>query len=383
MNLREITLDRRQELRKVPDKLAFLQLERDDGGTVLDVSEGGLRFETFAPVHQNGPVHFWFSLNLRDRIEAWGELVWTNAARKSGGLRFLRLSEEARAQIREWISRPSSREAPGEEFLRQPVATDAPARVSAGEPDAVARFVSKARPQHATFLSGAEAAGVSSTLFPISRKVEATGELVPMSRYLSAKRRQLIFGLLLGVGISATVAVSAIKYSNYRHDNKVLGKASAELTAQRSAGEVLPPVATGPSAASAASADIFFSGKQKKGAARDHTPGNQAAAIDGHSSPLAPEPTASDPSARTPHQLHLRGNDSQQKASRTPLQLWASVQSGNSKAAVALADLYIKGEGVPQNCNQARVLLLFASEKRNAEAIKRLQELDKTGCPLN
>ncbi len=86
---------------------------------------------------------------------------------------------------------------------------------------------------------------------------------------------------------------------------------------------------------------------------------------------------------RTPHQPHLNGNDSQQKTSGTPQQLWASVQSGNSKAAVALADLYIKGEGVPQNCNQARVLLLFASEKRNAEAIKRLQELDKTGCPLN
>src|SRR5260370_10232683 len=84
---RNMTLDRRQEFRKVPDKFAFLQLEQDDGGTVLDVSEGGLRFETFAPVHQNGPVHFWFSLNLRDRIEVWGELVWTNAAKKSGGLR--------------------------------------------------------------------------------------------------------------------------------------------------------------------------------------------------------------------------------------------------------------------------------------------------------
>ncbi len=67
----------------------------------------------------------------------------------------------------------------------------------------------------------------------------------------------------------------------------------------------------------------------------------------------------------------------------TPRQLWASVEAGNSKAAVALAELYIKGEGVPQNCDQARVLLLVASEKRNAGAIKRLEELDKTGCPAN
>src|SRR5436189_6205694 len=100
MNLRNVDLNRRQKLRIVPNELVFLQLERDDGGTVLDVSEGGLGFETFAPVSQNGPVHFWFSLNLRDRIEAWGEVDWTNAARKCGGLRFLRLAEEARKQIR-------------------------------------------------------------------------------------------------------------------------------------------------------------------------------------------------------------------------------------------------------------------------------------------
>jgi TPR repeat protein len=67
----------------------------------------------------------------------------------------------------------------------------------------------------------------------------------------------------------------------------------------------------------------------------------------------------------------------------TPAQLWNAVQSGNSNAAVTLANLYIKGEGVPQNCQQARVLLLVASEKRNAAAIKRLQELDqdKGTCP--
>src|SRR5260370_1046997 len=83
------------------------------------------------------------------------------------------------------------------------MATNTAARIGASEPDAVARFVSKARPQHAAFLSGAEGAGVSGTLFPNLRKVEASGELVPRHRYLSAKRRQLILGLLLGICISA------------------------------------------------------------------------------------------------------------------------------------------------------------------------------------
>jgi TPR repeat protein len=65
-----------------------------------------------------------------------------------------------------------------------------------------------------------------------------------------------------------------------------------------------------------------------------------------------------------------------------PNQLWGEVQAGSSKAAVELAELYIKGDSVPKNCQQARVLLLTASEKRNTAAIKRLRDLDKGSvCP--
>src|SRR6266700_227325 len=159
MNLRNVNLDQRQDFRKVPDRFAFLQLEEDDGGTVLDVSEGGLRFETFAPVQQNGPIHFWFSLNLRERIEAWGEVVWTSATKKRGGLRFLRLSEEGRALVRECISQPSVQEAPNGEFSRWGAAKEMPARMGVREADAIARFVSKAPPRQ-------EAAAVGQAIPP-------------------------------------------------------------------------------------------------------------------------------------------------------------------------------------------------------------------------
>jgi len=59
------------------------------------------------------------------------------------------------------------------------------------------------------------------------------------------------------------------------------------------------------------------------------------------------------------------------------------VQAGDTDAAVVLAERYMQGDGVPQNCLQARVLLLAASEKKNAAAIKKLEDLDKTGCPPN
>jgi TPR repeat protein len=78
-----------------------------------------------------------------------------------------------------------------------------------------------------------------------------------------------------------------------------------------------------------------------------------------------------------------RSESKRVKNSATPQQLWGSVQAGNSNAAVTLADMYLNGDGVPANCDQARVLLLIASEKNNQEAIRKLRDLDKTGCPTH
>ena len=65
----------------------------------------------------------------------------------------------------------------------------------------------------------------------------------------------------------------------------------------------------------------------------------------------------------------------------TPDQLWEAVQAGDAKAAVALADLYLRGDGVPMNCAQARILLQFAAQKNNPEGMKKSRDLDKSGCP--
>jgi hypothetical protein len=52
--------------------------------------------------------------------------------------------------------------------------------------------------------------------------------------------------------------------------------------------------------------------------------------------------------------------------------LWKSVAKGNPEAPVKLANMYIKGDGVPQNCEQALVLLRSAAAKENAAANSRL-----------
>jgi TPR repeat protein len=60
--------------------------------------------------------------------------------------------------------------------------------------------------------------------------------------------------------------------------------------------------------------------------------------------------------------------------------LWKSVAKHNGQATVLLSDLYLKGQGVPKNCDQARVLLYSAARKGVAGAGERLRNLPAFGC---
>ena len=59
--------------------------------------------------------------------------------------------------------------------------------------------------------------------------------------------------------------------------------------------------------------------------------------------------------------------------------LWKATAKGNPDAPVRLADMYIKGDGVPRSCEQAVVLLKTAAIKDNARACNRLASLFATG----
>ena len=60
--------------------------------------------------------------------------------------------------------------------------------------------------------------------------------------------------------------------------------------------------------------------------------------------------------------------------------LWKSMGKHYGPAMVALADLYLKGDGVSKNCDQARVLLDSAALRGVAGAGQRLRNLQAFGC---
>ena len=59
--------------------------------------------------------------------------------------------------------------------------------------------------------------------------------------------------------------------------------------------------------------------------------------------------------------------------------LWKATAKGNPEAPVRLADMYVKGDGVPRSCEQALVLLRAAADKGNAQARARLAQMNNSG----
>jgi hypothetical protein len=200
--------------------------------------------------------------------------------------------------------------------------------------------------------------------------------LVPVERHLSAMRSQFIRGLLFGILVSAGVAILAFKYSTIRQQ----GTAVKEGPGQRALAN--SDAQTGPKP----TPDVVgtplvppLPKPQPSKASNDFLDNPVAPVVVGDrprspvTLPVAQPAPLADPS--------LPESRPAKKTLVTPQQLWSSVKGGNTKAAVALADLYLRGDGVPVNCDQARVLLTVAAKANNAEAIKKLQELDDTGCP--
>lgn len=119
--------ERRHSPRMTVRGLAYVNLAPDNGGIILDVSEGGLCFQSRAPVYTVEAIRFWFSYRsqrvkaavgqawtdeprsggVSRFIEVCCELAWIDDTRKRGGLRFKNLPQTAREQIRDWMNEPA------------------------------------------------------------------------------------------------------------------------------------------------------------------------------------------------------------------------------------------------------------------------------------
>lgn len=80
-------------------------------------------------------------------------------------------------------------------------------------------------------------------------------------------------------------------------------------------------------------------------------------------------------------QRYLNGTTGQRRDTAEAARwLWKSIAKHNGTATLLLADLYLRGDGVSKNCDQARVLLDSAARKGVSGAGQRLRNLQAFGC---
>ena len=98
--------ERRNCARRILYSPEYLDMGVDNGGVVVDLSEGGLRFQAVGRVELNSDVPLSFSLGTGYRIDVEARIVWVSSRGNSGGVAFKKLSSDSRSLIREWLAKP-------------------------------------------------------------------------------------------------------------------------------------------------------------------------------------------------------------------------------------------------------------------------------------
>ncbi len=97
--------DRRIHARRQTSSLAYVDLGEDNGGLVLNMSEGGIAVHAAVMLAGDHLPKIRFQLpQSQDWIESAGQVTWTGNSKKNAGIEFMGLPEEARTQIRNWLS---------------------------------------------------------------------------------------------------------------------------------------------------------------------------------------------------------------------------------------------------------------------------------------
>ena len=363
--------------------MVFCTLGGEESGSVLDLSEDGLRFDSPTPIEEKDLLQLRLSVDPNDAIEATGKLAWIDAAKCTGGLRFLDLSAPAREQIRAWLSETST---------------------------ACSETNGRASPRKGN--KQADDGAATEKLVILEQTHVPSTQLVPIERYREQTRLQFRRGVLVGFGICVVVMIPIFfQYpSGTQPGSPARTTASANRVTQSSgeqnrafvAQPVPPgtsnseptaakPLARGPAATQPVSAAVLTGSLQKQSPQIAGT--SSTGVMTRTSSRLArPQPAKAEQQlgaspavaagpAASPVHSSVGQIQNPRKVSATAQQLWSALQAGDMNAAVALADLYARGDGVPVNCEQARILLLAALEKNNEEASKKLKRLNKGGCP--
>ena len=371
--------ERRCTPRKRPGGISYFEFEAGSGGIVLGASEKGLAFQAADAVHQLGSNRIFISPHPEERIELNADVVWTDRSKKSGVLRFIDPGADSCNRIRNWLTQAGEsgvsqqrQEYPlpawaVEELGDLPRARPHPQKSPIPSPPRVpAREHRPVVPRPAQNLP----------LFP---NADVTWQPLDSSRVRHGVLHHIATGFLIAAFVFGGLALvenfgfvgrfrPKVANALIRLGEKLNGTSkSPSSSALPDWPEVpTPPPAPVPSIPDAPQQEALRSSDQVHSSAPNESETSSPAI------PRTKEEAHHSASSRTPSLAHGRSVE----ASR----LWSAVEAGSPAAELDLARLYLKGEGVPRNCEQAWILLRAATKSGSREARQQLQKLRRNGC---
>ena len=384
------------------DQLVYVELEARNGGMMLSVSEEGFTFRAVTSVRPSGRIPFSFVIHGNEKLEGYGEIKWTKDEGKVAGLQFTDVSTEFLNALRRWLaqlsapSMASSAEARTDSAFNfdRNLRMEAP-QPSAPEPMAEAPARSGfGRNFGQSFDNGApqnEAARGSTG--------EVSAAALPRSTWITsewnypdglpADTRAGGNGVVIAAVVACLLLLAILLYS-FR---ETIGRSLISLghtisapseTSQAQVSDVKPPEEVQqPAPANPIKEDKLVpqspapsSGGDKPEAVQPREDREKTV-----SPPTKAEATFRDERQGPSAEDSAPKNMSNLSPAEEVRALWQEVGKGNTSAEVTLAKLYLIGGGVTKNCDQARVLLRAAAKKGNSEAITKLSQITRQGCP--
>jgi TPR repeat protein len=423
--------EHRQHQRQSPRELAYFELEPNNYGMILNVSEGGFGFRAVAPVQPSDKLQFAIEFEENIRLEGKGRLEWVDQDRTRAGLRFTEVSEKFAAQIRDWLTKTNvppakdkqstpdppvfvepdiDRKAVIEPVMERlaPPAVNRSGTLEAEQMQAQIPLVKEAASGQG--LKAALPDELANTLLmslqqeaerlvTALQKAGVESEVKLVAQQESAKAlKDRIKEALRGAGQASerlediTAALEILyqqKLSHFQSQaDDLLNRHVSELD-QRSKSllEGINPRVRGPSASpydgilvaitvallAVLLAVALFSYHREAGRAFTWLGQRMEGESRSPAEERAPEEELSVP------QEEPAGGPVLGKEART---LWGGVAKGDTSAEIALAQLYLTGKGVKESCVQAQLLLRAAADNGSGEARQKLAELDREGCKL-
>jgi TPR repeat protein len=406
-NVDSMNQDKRSIVRRRTQQLVYLELGRDNGGVMLNLTESGSGFQAITPV-KCGETRFAFQISGGRRIAGEAEIVWVDEVGILGGLRFLNLPLEARKQIRLWLQETNAPEEPGSE-----PAAEAPLDAGARNSRAPAgREASSERERSRDHSAPASHTSVRTTEEDLSSSPAwanlraATSAAMHDERFsvplmhedgsfgVSRPRSVAVWRSIAVLTTAAAICALLIAYQRdvgasliwlgqtLSGKTKASGVSPETKPAQPSPAPELNPPSSLPESNATPQKPEEADAAQKK-ITNTAVPAETQAANRGQTQPANLD-SAGNGAARQESVLERQPVREKPPeiwdAGETVESLWGAVQGGSVSAERSLAERFVRGEGVTRNCEQAKVLLRAAANRGSREARLRLYELETQGC---